>query len=297
MKHAQFRHYAICTLALVINLIIPGCSSTERHQHIATPQDVVARDAGMVLVEGLGSCGFCHGEKPVPGSPLSGGQTYADLYGEKIVPNITPAENALGTWTNEEFLRYFRTGLIEDDQQLSQIPHRGMEWMADEDIFAIIAYLRSLPAVTHEESHAETLSALDRNTSGFFEGRREVSGFVPALQKKLPIRYGQYLVEHVAACGRCHNSPNSLLSSSEFLKGGATIENVAGEKTVPNITNDPDEGIGHWSEDQIVSFLQTGSRPKGDKVDSRFCPVGFYRNAPVDDLVRIAKFLKTVAPE
>ena len=296
MKTAQTGQYLRPGLVLIIFLLMLGCS-TERLEHISTPKNIIALDSGKALVEGLAACGFCHGKTPTPDSPLSGGQSYTDLFGEKTVPNITPAANALGSWTNEELLRYFRSGLDGDNEQLSQAPHRGMEWMADEDIFAVIAYLRSVPAVTVAEAHSAPLTFIDRNTNGFFEGRREVNGFVPAVQKKSSVRYGQYLVEHVAACGRCHNSPNSIISTSEFLKGGTEIVNASGEKLAPNISNDAAEGIGSWSAAQIVSFLQTGKKPNGAKVDSRFCPLGFYRNASEEDLESIAKFLKTVSAE
>ncbi len=247
-----------------------------------------------MLVQGLGACGSCHGAKPSPDSPLSGGQKFEDIYGERIAPNITPYEKALGRWNTDQLLRYFRFGLNRDGEPLSQIPHHGMEWMSDEDLLGIIAYLRTLAPVKTDPYTAHVLTFLDRNTSGFFQGRREITGFVPSIPKKSGPRYGQYLVENVALCGRCHNSPDGYFESGDPLIGGRMIVNQYGEKEAPDITQ---TNLGSWNEDQIIAYLQSGARPRREPADPRFCPVGFYRNAPSLDLRSIAQYLKSVTVE
>lgn len=296
MTLSPFHSLLLTAVVLVSVILLPACS-TEKIEHVANPSGVSFVDAGSVLVRGLGSCGYCHGTEPKPGAPLSGGQIYRDLYGEREVPNITASAEGIGPWSAENFISYFRHGQNKDGELLSQIPHRGMEWMSDHDLLSILAYLKSLPPVKREGEHSYVLSFLDRNTSGFWEGRREVTGFVPEIAKRTDARFGQYLVNNVAGCARCHNAPDNTFSSGEYLGGGQDIHHEAGEKIAANITNSEADGIGDWSENEIVSYLQSGERPSGKKVDTRFCPIEFYRNAPEADLRSIALYLKTVSPE
>lgn len=283
-------------LCSVLAVVLCACSS-EKIEHISTPTDINFVDAGRGLVQGVAACGYCHGALPDPAAALSGGQRFRDLYGETEVPNITPGRDGLKEWSSENFLNYFRNGLNKEGEMLSQIPHQGMEWMSDQDLLSIFAYLMSLPPARGEREHARVLSFLDRNTSGFFEGRREVTGFVPDVPRRSGARFGQYLVNNVASCGRCHHAPDSTFSSGAYLAGGEVIRNEAGERVAPDITNSEEQGIGDWSEREIVTFLREGKRPNGSRVDPRFCPLSFYRNAAEEDLKSIAQYLKTVSPE
>lgn len=279
--------------AVLAAFCLSNCA-TEKFEHITAPTGIEFVEGGKALVQGLAACGACHGARSSPDAPLSGGLPYEDIYGERTVPNITPSRDALGSWNTDQLIKYFRFGESRSGEPLSQIPHRGMEWMADEDLLGIIAYLRTLSPVKSESSFAPALTFLDRNTSGFFQGRREITGFIPSISKKSGARYGQYLVENVAMCGRCHDQPDGIFSSGEPLAGGKVIENSFGEKEAPGITGAQLEG---WNEEQIVAYLQSGARPRRSAADSRFCPVEFYRNAPSQDLRSIAQYLRTLTLE
>ena len=66
---------------------------------------------------------------------------------------------------------------------------------------------------------------------------------------------GAYLVEGLGHCGACHTPMNAFGANKadRFLQGNQ-IDNW----TAPNITNDPQIGLGKWSADDIVQYLKTG---------------------------------------
>ena len=253
--------------------------------------EVVAR--GRELVKGLAACGICHGETPSPSSILAGGRIIHDEYGEVQATNLTPSASGIGNWQDEEVVRAIRSSIRPGDKWISAESHRGYEWMSDEDALAIVSYLRTLPAVDKEINRRD-LSFVDRNTKGFFDSRPDIKGYVPSLDPKNVVEYGQYLTDHVARCGGCHHSPASLMRSEEYLAGNRIVKTDLGEKIAPSITSSRIYGLGEWNEAMIVKYLKTGLTPNGGVSDPNFCPTGFFRNASDSDLMAIARYLRTV---
>lgn len=277
---------------LIIFLSLTACSADIK-EPLTVPgaEKHIAR--GRELTLGLASCGFCHGIEPSPASPLAGGRAFFDSYGEVRAPNITVSESGIGSWNPNELITAFRGNLGKDERLLSTEVHAGFEWISDNDLISIIAYIQSLPPIDNEVSRRE-LSFYQRNTTGMFEKRRTVEGYVPDFDPRHAVQYGQYLVDHVARCASCHSSPATLLTSSVYL-GGGEIQTERGKKAAPNLTGALNYGLGAWDEKDIVGYLRTGNRPDGSSVDPAFCPVGFYRNASETDLFAIAKYLKSLS--
>jgi len=75
---------------------------------------------------------------------------------------------------------------------------------------------------------------------------------------------GRYLVETVAACGNCHTpkGPNGPLTDKK-LAGGDIIKHADFTAATPNITPDPETGIGKWTDHQIFAAIREGRRPDG----------------------------------
>ncbi|MHB1843501.1 MAG: c-type cytochrome [Deltaproteobacteria bacterium] len=110
---------------------------------------------------------------------------------------------------------------------------------------------------------------------------------------------GRYLVDQVSACGTCHTSRagDDILTeteeSSSYL-GGGNIERASGLAVwVPNLTSDPETGLGRWSDDEILRALRDGVRP-----DGRFLvplmPCDAFRRLSDDDARAIVAYLRTV---
>jgi mono/diheme cytochrome c family protein len=252
-----------------------------------------AATRGHYLANGLGACGFCHSVDGRVGADLSGGRLVRDIYGEVTGPNITRAESGVGLWTESDLKKALRSNLRPDGSEMSSRVHRGFGWLADSDISAITTYLRGLPPV-EKQIESRRLSFVDRNTTGLFESRLEVKGYIPAINPQFKAEYGQYLTDSVARCGSCHTKPEGWFSSEEYLAGGAEVSFDGEYKLAPNITMSTSAGIGSWSEGALLDFLRSGRTPAGREVDSRFCPVQFYARAPLEQLQAIVAYLRTV---
>jgi len=277
-----------CLLLLTSTFL--GCDSpTTRAVIVPTSPKQFAR--GEQLVKGLAACGWCHGTEADPFSPLAGGRAQSDRYGEVKAPNLTQDPSGLQGWQAQDVMEALRTGRARG-RDLSTEVHRGYEWMSDADLIAIVAYLRALPPVQSAVERRD-VGLIARNTTGMMEARKEVKGYVPEVGRRFAAEYGQYLTDHVARCGSCHNSESTFLSSEMYLAGGKTVLTPQGEKVAPNISSSTLYGVAGWTEEGLVHFLQSGERPDGSVAA---CPTAFYRLAPVEDLELIARYLKTVSP-
>lgn len=134
---------------------IPGTYAPAR-------RGLVAR--GEYLVELLG-CGACHTDGALAGDPdfersLAGSQTgiaYTDPLGEKnpgviYPPNITPDDDTgIGTWTDLQIANAIRAGIGRHaGRRIAWMPWQGYARISDDDVDAIVSYLRSIKAVRHK---------------------------------------------------------------------------------------------------------------------------------------------------
>src|SRR3977135_3158414 len=121
----------------------------------ATPQRLAR---GKYLVDGVVGCFGCHtdqdwskpGAPPVAGKEGSG-HTWADQDTPWLVaPNITPdKETGAGNWSCGMLARAIREGIGHDGRALFPImPYPSYRQMSDEDLASIIAYVRTVPAVS-----------------------------------------------------------------------------------------------------------------------------------------------------
>jgi len=85
-------------------------------------------------------CRGCHG----PG--LSGGKIQGDP-NMPIVANLTPDESGLKAWSESDFIRAIREGKRPDGSAISEyMPWKAYGQMSDDELKAIFAYLRTVPA-------------------------------------------------------------------------------------------------------------------------------------------------------
>ena len=115
-------------------------------------------------------------------------------------------------------------------------------------------------------------------------------------QAETQLERGEYLVRVVAACGNCHTpfGPGGPDMSQE-LAGRLVEKNEAFEAWAPNITPDPETGIGAWSDAELKTAIRDGLRPDGSLIGPPM-PFVFYRDLGDADLDAIVAFLRTVAP-
>ncbi len=107
---------------------------------------------------------------------------------------------------------------------------------------------------------------------------------------------GDYLVNTVMTCGNCHTpkGPNGPVEARAF-SGGLEFDEPPFKATAPNITPDPETGIGKWSDADIKKLLLTGIRPDGVQV-AVVMPTGFYGILTPADLDAIVAYLRSLKP-
>jgi mono/diheme cytochrome c family protein len=111
------------------------------------------------------------------------------------------------------------------------------------------------------------------------------------------VERGRYLVEVAAFCGACHagRGPKGEPLQGMELAGGRVIEDRGFRAVVPNITPDPETGIGSWTNEQIAAAVRDGHRPDGSLIGPPM-PVESYRGISDRDLTAIVAFLRTMPP-
>lgn len=245
----------------------------------------------------IGGCGNCHTAEEGP--TLAGGDPLKTPFGTFYPPNITPdPETGIGKWSEEDFIRALREGLSPEGQPYyPAFPFTSYTRMNVQDIRALKAYLETLPAVGRKPRDHELRFPFNLRLGLwvwrwlFFRPER----FRPDPFRSEQWNRGAYLVEAVGHCGECHTPRNFLgaLDRDRAYSGA-----VLGEIKAPNITPDPEYGIGEWSKAQLLDFFQTGMKPDGDTASGEMAKV--IRNGtaklPEEDLRAIIEYLKSLPP-
>jgi mono/diheme cytochrome c family protein len=108
---------------------------------------------------------------------------------------------------------------------------------------------------------------------------------------------GAYLMNSVVACGNCHTpkGPDGKAIAGQELSGGFVIESPVFRTVSPNITPDPETGIGNWTDQQLVNAIRNGKRPDGTTIGPPMA-IEFYREMSDTDVNAIVAYLRSVKP-
>jgi len=262
----------------------------------APTPDLMAR--GKYMFGAAGGCG-CHTEPK--GQLNAGGRKYDGPFGTVYSTNITPdRQTGIGAWTDDQIITAIRLGRRPNGERIIPVhPFTIFNGMAEEDLRALVAYLRSVPPVNRQNTPK-------RITVPLFE-----SVFLPAwlaafAPKETPpptaptggLARGEYLVRAVSHCGECHTprGGTQATDNSRFLAGNP--KGPDGDE-VPNITPDKDTGIGDWSEEQIAEFLGGGAKPNKDKAGGLMAEViqgtsAGFKDLTKSDRLAITQYLKAI---
>jgi len=263
-----------------------------------TPASAAEIARGKYVFGATGGCG-CH--TAPKGQINAGGRRYDGPFGTVYSTNITPDKaTGIGGWTDEEIIAAIRLGRRPNGERLLPVhPFPTFNGMAEEDLRALVAFLRSTPPVNRPNQPKKISVPL-------FE-----SVFLPAWlaafapretpPPKAPtsgLARGEYLVKAVGHCGECHTPRTMTMASdtSRFLAGTAKGPE---DQAMPNITPDPETGIGKWSVEEIADYLGSGNKPDGDVAGGLMGEViegtfAGYKHMTRDDLVAIAQYLKSI---
>jgi len=244
-------------------------------------------------------CASCHTVEK-DGALLAGGRELKTDFGSFFTPNITPdAETGIGGWSDEDFLRAMREGISpEGDHYYPTFPYTSYARMSDEDLLDLKAYLETVPAVRNEVRDHDLPFPFNIRMSMFgwkllfFDDDR----FEPDPTKSDAWNRGAYLVNGPGHCGECH-SPRNILGVVDSDRALSGNRNGPEGDAVPNITPGPN-GIGDWSEDEIVAALEIGMLPDGDFLGGAMTDVIEENTGKLSDEDRraIATYLTSLPP-
>lgn len=216
------------------------------------------------------NCVSCHSS--YGGEAFAGGLLMALPFGlgEIYATNITPDPDAgIGNYSLEDFDRALRLGIAKDGHMLyPAMPYPSYALFSEGDIEALYAYFMegvapvATPTPPNEISWPlnarwplKVWNALFSTTERYADDNSQSAEW----------NRGAYLVQGAGHCGACH-TPRGLFfqeanldgSDDSFLSGGVLDFWSAG-----NLRQDPNTGLGRWSQDDVVQFLKTGHNQFG----------------------------------
>ena len=261
----------------------------------ATPE---RRERGRYLAEARHGCVFCHSERDwsAPGAPpraerLGAGVVWkAEGMPWLTAPNLTPdPETGIGRASDDAIARAIREGVGLDGRALfALMPYGEFRRIPDEDVAAIVVYLRSLPPVRNPLPK----TALPFPLSVIMRGVPEpLEGPVPAPDLSTPEKRGEYVLR-TSACHHCHTSkkrgqPDPALD----MAGGNEFGSPAGRAFATNVTLDP-TGIAHYDIASFVQVMRTGKLGTLHPV----MPWAIFSRMTDEDLGALYAYLRTLKP-
>lgn len=257
------------------------------------------RERGAYLVTTLGACGNCHtphdaANQPVAGMELAGGREFDFEAGHAVGPNLTPdKETGIGNWSVWQIVYALRNGKRPDGTIIGPpMPVEFYHRLSDRDAEAIAVYLKSLKPVRHKMARSQYTVPLPPDYGAAVT-------HVAEPDRHNNIAYGAYLAGPVAHCMECHTPRTGpRLELSRLGAGGREFPDFGnrGRVTVSrNITNDPETGLGKWSDADIKGAILLGHRPDGTRL-ARTMPFDAYNNMTSDDVNAIVDYLRTLTP-
>lgn len=228
-------------------------------------------------------CQGCHG-------PDLGGVIgwFADpALGSVDSANLTSGEGGIGDeLTTEDFVRAIRHGINREGKPIFMVAVTSTAQLTDDDLAAIIAYVKSVPPVDRKTS-ATKFTPLARIlfAAGVLPKLpvEEVSHQIniPSIEMSVSAGYGEYLV-NTNDCRVCHG---------QELNGGPFPDPTI-TKISPNLT--PGGELAAWSEEEFINAIRTGTTPSGYVLDPKFMPWDYYRNFYDDEIKAIWLYLQSV---
>ncbi len=120
---------------------------------VADQKATPAVNRGAYLVGVLGHCGECHTPRNFLGGTLKERLLAGAKMAEGRSPNITPTR--LKKWSDTDLIKFLQTGITPDGdvavESMSEVVVNTTNKLTPEDLSAMIAYLRSIPALPDEK--------------------------------------------------------------------------------------------------------------------------------------------------
>lgn len=289
MQHLLYR-FILGLSALLIGFVVPPIWGQE--------PSVVQR--GEYIFHATGGCS-CHTDVKNKGAFLAGGRPISTPFGHVYATNITPdTQTGIGDWSDSTFIKAMTEGIGPNGVHYFPVfPYTSFTKMTKRDLLDLKAYLFSVPPVRQANTPPDL--------SPPFSWRFTLLPWKWLYFRPGPFDHdpsqtpewnrGAYLATALAHCGECH-TPRNLLGGLKTSWYYAGSEDGPEGELAPNITPDEATGIGAWSIEDIVWFLQTGLKPDGDDAQSMMSELidNGFQYLTEADLRAIAVYLHSLKP-
>jgi hypothetical protein len=310
LKYTAYVVIAVVVIAIAgvsyITLALPNVGNAEDIKIALTPQRI---ERGKYLANHVTLCMDCHSTRDwtkfagpmLEGSDGRGGEKFTSAVGfpgNVEVPNITPYH--LGNWTDGELLRAITTGVKKDGSAIFPLmPWPYYSKMDREDLYSIIAYVRSLKSI--KADYPKSTLDFPLNILVHTMPQKASLGKVPHTSDTL--KYGEYLVTS-AACMECHSQVDKgkIIPGLEYAGGREFVIPNAGVVRSANITADKTTGIGNWTKAQFINQFKQYADSAKARIDVKphefqsIMPWYKYADLKETDLEAIYAYVKTIKP-
>ena len=251
---------------------------------------------GKYLMEGVVACGNCHmarGDKgqPLPDKGLSGGMVFDEPPFKAFAANITPdRKTGIGAWTDAQLARAIREGVRPDKTLIGPpMPIEFYRHLSDDDLAAIIAYLRAQPAIKNPVPKSTYNIALPTS----YGPPVKMVKAPPASNRRA---YGEYLA-NIGHCMDCHSPRDAkgMLQHQLTGAGGQVFKGPWGESVSRNLTPHP-TGLKDFTDAQIILSVRGGVDRSGQPYKP---PMGFdfYKTITDADMAALITYLRSLKPQ
>ena len=261
----------------------------------AAAPDARLLERGAYLMSGIVACGNCHVArekgKPLFDRGLSGGMVFDEEPFKAYASNITPdAETGIGKWSEAQLIKAIREGIRPDGSVIGPpMPIAFYRGLADDDVKAIVAWLRAQPPVKNSVPKSEYRIKLPPNYGP------PIQAPVAAPAPKDTLRYGAYLAGALGHCMDCH-SPwvKGIPDMTRVGAGGNPFKGPWGVAVSRNLTPH-DSGLKGWSDAEIARAIREGVRRDGSPLKPPMA-FGWYKNINDADMRALTAYLRSLKP-
>jgi len=277
-------------------LILSGAFAALVHTALpAAAQDAKLLARGTYLMDSIVACANCHIQrdkgKPLFERGLSGGMLFDEEPFKAYAANITPdRETGIGSWTDAQLIKAIREGIRPDGSVIGPpMPIMFYRGMSDDDVKAIVAYLRAQPPVKNAVPKSEYRIKLPPN-------------YGPAIKKQVlapagkdTLKYGAYLAGPLGHCLDCHTPwVKGIPNMRQVGAGGNPFKGPWGVSVSRNLT--PHEsGLKGWSDAEIARAIREGVRKDGSPLKPPMA-YGWYKNIDEHDMQALIGYLRSLKP-
>ncbi|WP_334180274.1 c-type cytochrome [Pseudoxanthomonas sp.] len=253
------------------------------------------RERGRYLADGILQCALCHSDRDwgQPGAPpvqsrTMAGHVWKDEGATRLVaPNLTSdVETGVGGWSDDMLARAIREGISHDGRPLHpQMWYPSFSMLSDEDLAAVVVYLRSLPAIRNPLPRTQ-LS--DEQVQRIVGRPMPITAPVSGPVDDSPLERGRYLAA-IGDCGGCHTLWEGKRLPGAFA-GGNAISRDGRDIYSTNLTPHP-TGIDYDAA-AFVQLMRTGKQG----LTHPMMPWVAFRHLGDEDLRALHAFLQTRHP-